>query len=262
MRKSMCSFVSRTPRAKAGTAAFTLVELLVVISIISLLVSIIMPALGKARALARDMKCLTMVSAQLKGVYMYASQASGLLPVGSDNPLKYAGQGTLPPISSLATFQFWLGLNQEYTGLGTLLDRRYITHEVLFCPRDDKADPSAEYKKAYTSSTDNAWGSYLYRQLDGQAGSPPRRRLENLGNNARGRKVSVLILDAQCTMVWAGLPLKSNHNGEKCSVGLASGTVTSVTNDGARLTLSGNTSSTYQRLDQILETADALCPGN
>ena len=39
--------------------AFTLIEVLVVISIISLLISILLPALSSARAAARDLKCKT-----------------------------------------------------------------------------------------------------------------------------------------------------------------------------------------------------------
>ena len=69
-----------SPSARArGTspAAFTLVELLVVVGIIAILVAILMPSLGKARKQAAGVQCLSNVSQLVAAYNMYLNENKG-----------------------------------------------------------------------------------------------------------------------------------------------------------------------------------------
>jgi len=59
---------------------FTLVELLVVIAIIALLVSILMPALGRARELAKRVQCQSNLSACGRSIVMYQNEFKDKMP--------------------------------------------------------------------------------------------------------------------------------------------------------------------------------------
>src|SRR5438309_2459945 len=57
--------------------AFTLVELLVVIGIISVLISILLPALGRARQHANTIRCASNLRAFAQGWHLYANANLG-----------------------------------------------------------------------------------------------------------------------------------------------------------------------------------------
>ncbi len=61
-------------------AAFTLVELLVVISIIALLISILVPTLAMARELMKDLVCLNNLHIMGIGIHTYAATYEGRVP--------------------------------------------------------------------------------------------------------------------------------------------------------------------------------------
>lgn len=77
------AYTKKTPPGRSssgGAAAFTLIELMVVIAIISMLASMLMPALSQARERARRTDCLGKISEIGKALQMYSDNFDGMMP--------------------------------------------------------------------------------------------------------------------------------------------------------------------------------------
>jgi prepilin-type N-terminal cleavage/methylation domain-containing protein/prepilin-type processing-associated H-X9-DG protein len=106
-----------------GKRGFTLIELLVVIAIIAILASILFPVFSRARAKARQTKCLSNVRQILTGIEMYAQDNDEGYPYGFT-------RGPWEP--------FWDDVIQPYLR----------SRDILWCP-DQKRDRERSYGLSY-----------------------------------------------------------------------------------------------------------------
>jgi prepilin-type N-terminal cleavage/methylation domain-containing protein/prepilin-type processing-associated H-X9-DG protein len=86
---------ARTTRRRHIGSGFTLMEVLVVTTIIALLIGLLIPGLGRARDMARRAKCMTNLRAMGGAMAMYASDNKTYIPrdyhFGSNNPSSAPG---------------------------------------------------------------------------------------------------------------------------------------------------------------------------
>ena len=88
---------------------FTLVELLVVIGIIALLISIILPTLGKARESANTVKCASNLRCVGQGLTMYVATWKSTLPVSYFHEGMSFGPPQVPVVA-VNGYSHWTGL--------------------------------------------------------------------------------------------------------------------------------------------------------
>jgi prepilin-type N-terminal cleavage/methylation domain-containing protein len=180
---------------------FTLVELLVVIGIIALLVSILLPALARARKQAQRTQCLSNLRQIHFSYTEYALRNKDMVPLGYVHGFKQMN------------YQIWSRHSQEYVLYGLLWESEYVKEpSIFYCPgRDDPEnafdaennpwppgrDPTKETRASYSSRPVTDWGF------------PPRARNVTSQNFPRLLKLKNKALFADVISDWNDL--KQGH---------------------------------------------------
>lgn len=129
-----------SPRKLAG---FTLVELLVVIGIIALLVSLLLPALGKARRSANTLKCMSNLRQFGQAHLMYTNDNKGVivLPVIPDPDFKIANPGNSESVFWFQRLSIYINRNESR---GSTVQSGKLNAVVRGCPEWEGLDNTGD----------------------------------------------------------------------------------------------------------------------
>lgn len=141
---------------------FTLIELLVVIAIIALLLSIMVPALNRARLLTRQLVCMARMRSLATAAMMYTSNNDGSLPLSGSRNARGELQGQYPYAP------FWDIRLLPYLGIENVhMDYDPDGQSVMTGAQSDKLKPYSKALKVFLcpsmKATEKSAVTQIYR---------------------------------------------------------------------------------------------------
>jgi prepilin-type N-terminal cleavage/methylation domain-containing protein/prepilin-type processing-associated H-X9-DG protein len=134
-------------KSRQTHAGFTLVELLVVITIIGILIALLLPAVQAAREAARRMQCSNNIKQAVLGLQLYHEQ-KGFFPAGVSGTAPSRAfvtwSGYLLPFLEAENVSQFYDPSSEYGGKNVIVFRTKI--QTYCCPSDN-ADREGRYDK-------------------------------------------------------------------------------------------------------------------
>jgi type II secretory pathway pseudopilin PulG len=213
-RKDAQDMISDRPRGSGVVSprarGFTLVDVLVTMGVISVLIGLLVPTLGRVNESARRVVCQSNIRQIGLGVIMYADDHGGLMPAtrfvqiarpdrGGDEPQRTVAlraaddsEPTAPP---------------TWDGLGALFDHGYISApRVFYCPSHWGENPYRRYALNWSAAGGEIVCNYHYR------GEGPTRPGQAASRFRSTTNALYLIDPAHSSLIADGMEVRSDYN--------------------------------------------------
>ncbi len=171
---------------------FTLIELLIVISIIAILASMLLPALSKTRDAARKTQCLNQLKTLGTAVALYTDDFGGYYPYALDNTRTPTANWTVLTVPYISSIPDWITARNSLS-LVPARPERYRLWASYICPVQ-------KYRSwgEYNSGLGSFQGNYVANAAVLHSKNPP-------STDENGRKSGTSRNPSRNGLIWDGI---------------------------------------------------------